>query len=185
ESNVAQVQDYFEYKFPFEVRLASRQSALLPFLNRTVKIEKVSIYSKESDAHHPQLGAVLENNSGGPFEPGPVTFFQEGGYAGETVLSYVARGEKKLVGYGVDYDVEINTRDHELPERIVRIKAEKGSLTLEKQTVRTTTYEIRNKSSERRVVLIEHPRGEDVKLSGTSPHETTHDVYRFRVAVNP
>src|SRR6185369_776379 len=99
QANVSQIQDFFEYRIPFPVRLASRQSALLPFLNSPVKLERVSIFESESDSKHPLLGAWLENNAAVPLDSGPATFFQEGRYAGETILEHTALGERRLVSF--------------------------------------------------------------------------------------
>jgi hypothetical protein len=185
ESESSQVQDYFEYKFPFAIHLDTRQSALLPFLNRSIKLERLSIYNSQTKSRHPQLGAMIENNTDVPFESGPVTLFQDGQYAGEAVLGYVSRGEKRLISYGVDYDIEISARNHELPEKVVKVKAAKGTLMLEKETVNTVDYELRNKSTSARVVVIEHPREDDVKISGAVPFETTDNFYRFRFELKP
>jgi hypothetical protein len=91
QADAARVQDFYEYKFPFPVRIASRQSALLPFLQKTMNVERLSIFNGRTDRGNPRLGARLENNTDIPFEAGPVTFFQDTRYAGEAVLDYLFR----------------------------------------------------------------------------------------------
>src|SRR5688572_20883134 len=49
EAASVQVGDYFEYQFPSPVRIASRQSALLPFLQKTLDLERLSIFNGRSD----------------------------------------------------------------------------------------------------------------------------------------
>jgi hypothetical protein len=75
QAEASRVVDFYEYKFPFPVRIASRQSALLPFLQKTMPIERLSIFNARTDRNNPRLGARVENNTDIPFEPGPVTFF--------------------------------------------------------------------------------------------------------------
>src|SRR5262245_54430094 len=178
------VEDFYEYKFPFPVRIASRQSALLPFLQKTVNVERLSIFNARTDRANPRLGARLENNTDIPFEAGPVTFFQESRYAGEAVLDYLSRGEKSLVSYGVDYDIQIGNKQQSQPETTVRLTVSKGVAVLFMEAVQTTNYEIRNKGIDKKTLIVEHPRLNNRTLKGVEPFETTDSFYRFRVALN-
>ena len=186
EAAATQISDFFEYRFPFPVRLASRQSALLPFLQRTAAIERLSIYNPRTDRGNPQLGARIDNNTDIPFEAGPITFFEEGRYTGEAVLAYLPRGEKRLVSYGIDYDVQLSSRQQSQPETTTRITINRGVAVLYMERVQTTTYEIRNKGTLNKTLIIEHPRQGNSKLQGnTQPWETTDSFYRFRVTLTP
>ena len=184
QADAARVEDFYEYKFPFPVRIASRQSALLPFLQKTMPVERLSIFNANTDRANPRLGARLENNTDIPFEAGPVTFFQDTRYAGEAVLDYLPRGEKTLVSYGVDYDIQIAGKQEAQPETTVRLTVSKGVAVLFMEAVQTRTYEIRNKGSERKTLIVEHPRQANRSLKGVEPFETTENFYRFRVALN-
>ena len=177
----SQVQEYFEYRFPFPIELDARQSALLPFLNRTIEAERVSIVNAGDDPNHPVHGAWLRNDSGVPLEPGPVTFFQDGRYAGEAVLDTTSRGERRLVSYGVDYDVEISRDQAAAPATTVCLTVARGTAVFHRETVETTRYRLKNKAEERRVVLIEHPREAQRELKDAPPFETTAGFYRFRI----
>lgn len=185
QATSTQVEDFFEYQFPFPVRLASRQSALLPFLQKTMNIERLSIFNARSDRGNPRLGARLENNTDIPFEAGPVTFFQETRYTGEAVLDYMPRGDKRLISYGVDYDIQIANKQQSQPETTTRLTISKGVAVLFMESVLTTTYEIRNKGTERKTLVVEHPRVNDRRLRNVEPFETTDGFYRFRIALNP
>lgn len=180
-AEAARVEDFYEYKFPFPVRIASRQSALLPFLQKTMNIEKLSIFNARADQGNPRLGARLENNTDIPFESGPVTFFQETRYAGEAVLDYLPRGEKALVSFGVDNEIQIGSRPQSQPETTVRVTVSKGVAVLFMESVLTTTYEIRNKGTDRKMLIIEHPRLANRELKGIAAFETTEGFHRFRV----
>jgi hypothetical protein len=180
-----QVEELFEYQFPFPVRIASRQSALLPFLQKTLNVEKLSIFNGSADRGAPRLGARLENNTDVPFEAGPVTFFQDARYAGEAVLEYMPRGDKRLISYGVDNDIQVASKQQSQPETTVRLTVSKGVAVLFIESVLTTTYEVRNKGMERKALIVEHPRIGDRRLRGIEPFETTDGFYRFRVPLNP
>jgi hypothetical protein len=185
QAQTTEMQDFFEYRFPFPVQLAGRQSALLPFLQKKAPTERLSIYNPRSDRGNPRLGVRIENSTDIPFEPGPITFFEEGRYAGEAVLSYLPRTEKRLVSYGVDYDIQIATKPKATPERMVKITAARGVVTLHAESVLTTTYEIRNKGTTAKTLIIEHARLDDRKLKALKPWETTDNYYRFRVTLAP
>jgi len=184
QADSSRVQDFYEYKFPFPVRIASRQSALLPFLQKTINIERLSIFNARTDRNNPRLGARLENNTDIPFEAGPVTFFQESRYAGEAVLDYLPRGEKALVSYGIDNDIQISSKASSQPESTVRLTVSKGVAVLFMESVLTTTYEIRNKGAEKKSLIVEHPRVNNRTLKGVDAFETTDSFHRFRVALN-
>jgi hypothetical protein len=179
----APVGDFFEYQFPFPVRIASRQSALLPFLQKTLNVERLSIFNGRTDKGNARLGARIDNNTDVPLEAGPVTFFQQARYSGEAVLDYLPRGEKRLISYGVDYDIQVASKREGKPEVTTRLTVNKGIAVLFKESALMTTYEVRNKGIERKTLVIEHPR--NGKLKGIEPFETTEGFYRFRVALAP
>ncbi len=178
--DATQVEDFFEYTFPFPVQLASRQSALLPFLQKTLNVERLSIFNARADRGNPRIGAEIQNATDIPFEPGPVTFFESGRYAGEAVLNYLSRGEKSLVSYGVDHDVQIASKLQNRPETTTRLTVSHGIAVLFTESVVTTTYEIRNKGG-KKTLVVEHPRVNDRTLKGVEPWETTGGFYRFRL----
>ena len=184
-ADAARVHDYFEYRFPFAIQLGGRQSALLPFLNKPIKAERVSIFKSGADTDHPLNGAWIENNAELPLEPGPVTFFQEGRYAGEAVIEYLSRGERRLVSYGVDYDIQANTSRMGRPETITRLTAARGVVTFFRESVQTTSYRFRNKGQEAKPIVLEHPREPMKTLRDVKPEESTATFYRFRIVTQP
>jgi len=127
----------------------------------------------------------VENTTDIPFESGPVTFFQDTRYAGEAVVDYLPRGEKTLISYGVDYDIQIAGKQQSRPETTARMTVSKGVAVLFMESVQTTTYEIRNKGMDRKTLIVEHPRQSSRTLEGAEPFETTENFYRFRVAMGP
>ena len=184
-ADTSRIEDLYEYKFPFPVRIASRQSALLPFLQKSMPIERLSIFNASSDRGNPRLGVRIENNTDIPFEAGPATFFADSRYAGEAVLDYLPRGEKSLVSFGVDYELQIAARADSQPETIARLTVANGVAVRTLESSLTTTYEIRNKGTESKSLIIEHPRFMGRTLKDLTPFETTAGFYRFRVALTP
>jgi hypothetical protein len=184
QAEASQVEDFFEYRFPFPVQLASRQSALLPFVQKALKIERLSIFNARADRSNPRLGARVENTTGVPLEPGPVTFFESGRYAGEAVFDYVPRGAKHLVSYGIDHDVLISSKQQGEPQTTTRLTINKGVAVFYKESVLSTTYSVRNKG-DLKTLIVEHPRTTGRTLRGQQPWETTDGFYRFRLELPP
>jgi hypothetical protein len=185
QADSAQIQDLFEYRFPFPIRLASRQSALLPFLNKKLSVERLSVFNLRTDRGNPLNGAMIENTTGIPLEPGPVTFFEQGRYAGETVLDYLSRDEKRIVSYGIDHDIQIAPKSQSQPEVTARVMIRKGVAVFHRQSLQTTQYEIKNRSKENKPLILEHPRQADRSLRDAKPSETTENFYRFRLNLTP
>jgi hypothetical protein len=113
-----------------------------------------------------------------------VTFFQDTRYAGEAVLDYLPRGEKSLISYGIDNDIQISSKTQSQPETTVRLTVSKGIAVLFMESVLTTTYEIRNKGLDKKSLIIEHPRVGNRTLKGIDAFETTDSFHRFRVPLN-
>jgi hypothetical protein len=76
----------------------------------------------------------------------------------------------------------VSSKQQPHPETTARITIARGIAIITRESRLATTYEIRNKGSER-TLIIEHPRATDRKLSGAVPWETTDNVYRFKLAL--
>ncbi len=185
EAESAQVEDYFEYRFPFPVTLQHRDSALLPFLSREIEAETVSVFNSANHATHPYNSVRLENSSGVPLEPGPVTVFQEGRYAGEAVLEYLNRGAQGLISYGLDYETAIASRSSMRPEEVVRLIIQSGVARFFKESLKTTDYQLKSSAQRPKSIIIEHPLDPSLTLKSPDPKETTPSFYRFQVELQP
>lgn len=183
QAEATQIQDYFEYRFPFPVRLAGRQSAFLPFLRKPVEAERVSIFNARQDRTNPLSGARLHNNSGVPLEAGPVTVFEQGRYAGEAVLEYMPRDDRRFISYGVDYEIVVTLDQSRGVETVTGVKIQRGVATIQRERTETHKYLMRNKASRSKTLWIEHPRQAGRELKGDQPEETTEGFYRFRTTL--
>ncbi|MEE8584175.1 MAG: hypothetical protein V3T83_04915 [Acidobacteriota bacterium] len=183
QAQATQIQDYFEYRFPFPVRLAGRQSAFLPFIRKPIQAERVSIFNARQDRIHPLNGARLHNNSGVPLEAGPVTVFEQGRYAGEAVLEYMPRDDRRFISYGVDYEIVVSLDQSLGAETVTGVKIQRGVATIQRERTETRKYLMRNKASRAKTLWIEHPRQKGRELKGGQPEEMTESFYRFRTTL--
>ena len=110
--------ELFEYSFATPVTIKKNQSAMLPFLQDKVEARKLLIYSN-SNSEHPVNAAEITNNTGKTLDGGPITVYDDGAYAGEALVETLKAGDKRLIGYAVDYGTRI-TQQYGSGQRSVR-----------------------------------------------------------------
>ncbi len=101
--------ELFEYNFAAPVTVKKNESALLPFLQDKIEARKLLIYNNTA-GEHPVNAAEILNCTQKTLDGGPVTVFDGGAYAGEALFETLKAGDKRLIGYAVDYGTRITTR---------------------------------------------------------------------------
>jgi hypothetical protein len=178
--------DYYQYVIDRPVDLARQKSALLPIVNKDVEGKRVSIYNPAVQPKHPLLGLRFKNTSGMPLTQGPVTVFEGSVYAGDTRVLDLQPDEERLVSYAIDLGTEVATKSGNNTSRITSVKAVKGIIHTNNLIREERVYDVSNRSSTDRTLLIEHPnrKGQGFAFKGQNqPKEEAADVYRFEVAV--
>jgi hypothetical protein len=178
--------DYHQYVIDRPVDLARQKSALLPIVNKDVEGTRVSIYNPAVQPKHPLLGLKFKNTSGMPLTQGPMTVFEGSVYAGDTRVLDLQPDEERLVSYAIDLGTEVSTKAGNNTSRITSIKAVKGIISTHTVVREERVYDVSNRSSTDRTLLIEHPnrKGEGFTFIGEhKPKEEAADVYRFEVPV--
>jgi len=178
--------DYFQYVIDRPVDLARQKSALLPIVNKDVEGKRVSIYNPAVQAKHPLLGLKFKNTTGMPLTQGPITVFEGSVYAGDTRILDLQPDEERLVSYAIDLGTEVAVKTGNNTSRITSVKAVKGIIYTSTLFRDERVYDVSNRSTTDRNLLIEHPnrKGQGFVFKGTNqPKEEAADVYRFEVAV--
>jgi hypothetical protein len=178
--------DYFQYVIDQPVSLGRQKSALLPIINKDVDASRVSIYNPGVQAKHPLLGLKFKNSTGMNLSQGPITVFEGSTYAGDTRVLDLQPGEERLVSYAIDLGTEVAVKNGNNTTRITKVKAVKGIVSTETLIREEKVYDISNRSTTDRTLLIEHPnrKGQGFAFVGTNkPAEEAADVFRFQVAV--
>lgn len=178
--------DYYQYVIDRPVDLARQKSALLPIVNKDVEGQRVSIYNPAVQAKHPLLGLRFKNTTGMPLTQGPVTVFEGSVYAGDARVPDLQPGEDRLVSYAVDLGTEVSTKPGNNTSRITRVKAVKGIVYTDTVVREERVYDVSNRSTTDRTLLIEHPnrKGQGFAFVGEhKPAEEAADVFRFKVPV--
>ena len=177
--------ELFQYEITAPVTLARQQSALLPIVNQPIEGEKVSIYNESVHPKRPLNGFRIKNSTPLHLMQGPITVFDGNAYAGDARIDDLAPNQERLISYAIDLGVEVEPQHHAGAQELLTAKIKRGVMTLVRKAADRKTYTIRNRDSDRKSVLIEHPvrPGWDLVSPG-APSERTRDVYRFMVNVD-
>jgi hypothetical protein len=171
--------ELFEYNFPGPVTIKKNQSAMLPFLQDKIAARKLLIY-QQSDGGHPVNAAEVTNTTSKTLDGGPITVYDGGAYAGEALVETFKAGDKRLIGYAVDYGTLVAT-DSGAGEKILReVSAREGILTLRSALRATTTYTIKNVDPKPKTLIVQQNDANYTVLS-PKPIERTVGAYRFEV----
>jgi cell fate (sporulation/competence/biofilm development) regulator YlbF (YheA/YmcA/DUF963 family) len=174
--------ELFEYNFAGPVTIKRNQSAMLPFLQDKIAARKLLIY-KETDGEHPVNAAEVTNTSGKTLDGGPITVYDAGAYAGESLVETFKAGDKRLIGYAVDYGTRVTTGFESGSENVLEIHAAHGVLEIKSAVRDTKTYEVKNVDPKLKTLIVEQPVQSQYKMISPKPTERTAGAYRFEVQV--
>ena len=178
--------ELFKYAIATPVTIARQKAAMLPIVNKSVEVEKLSIYNPGVHPKYPLNGCQLTNSTELNLMQGPMTVFDGGVYAGDAQLDDMSPSEKRLISYAVDLQHEVVTEAESAPRRIVSMRIVKGTLHVKNKYEQTKHYRIKNKGDDARTVLVEHPYTPDWKLiEPKEAKERTGTLYRFKTLTQP
>lgn len=171
--------EVFQFELDTPVTIERQRSAMIPIIAEEIEARRVSIYSAGDD--HPMKGVEITNSSGLQIIPGPIAVYDGSTYAGDAQIGHVPDGDKRLLAFAVDLDVDARTEYHST-ETIRKLRVVNGLVEQTVEYTSTTTYRIDNKDAARsRTIVIEHPKMDGWELVDVKPTETTAGSYRFEV----
>jgi len=180
----AKLGELFQYSVGTPVTLPRQKSAMLPILNDPVEAERVSIYNARVLQKNPLTGTILKNTSGKHLLQGPVTVLENGAYAGDAKINDVPPGQNRLLSYGIDLQMLVDSSSATQNSTIQTGKIVKGVMEVARKNVFSQTYKAENKGDKDKMLVIEHPFRQSWEL--IAPKETmekTEQLYRFRLPV--
>ncbi len=187
--SVAQASDVgelFQYEIASPVTLPRRQSAMLPIVDGTVSMQKVSIYNPSVQPKHPLNGLWLSNGTEYHLMAGPVTVFDDDAYAGDAQIPNLAPGAKRLLSYALDLDTEVAVESEGQPQSMTAVKIVNGVIYTTYKYQREADYTVKNTGNREKKVLIEYNKDGNWDLvAPKEAEETTRDMYRFAVQASP
>ncbi|HEX6544897.1 MAG TPA: DUF4139 domain-containing protein [Bryobacteraceae bacterium] len=181
-ANGTKLGELFEYHFPTLVTIRKNESAMLPFLQNRIEARKLLIYTN-SDGEHPVNAAEITNDTGKTLDGGPITVYDGGTYAGEALVETLKAGDKRLIGYAVDYGTRITSAFNSGVRDIREIHVKNGVLSLRCSERDTRTYTINNVDSKAKTLILQQEDVSQYTVLSPKPLERTANAYRFQVGI--
>jgi hypothetical protein len=172
--------ELFEYHFAGPVTIKKNQSAMLPFLQDKITARKLLIYNDRDD-EHPVNAAEVTNNTPKTLDGGPITVYDGGAYAGEALFETVKTGDKRLIGYAVDYGTRVTSAYESGEQSIREVHARNELLQIRYAQRQTRTYTMKNVDAKPKTLILEQAAMDQYSLLSPSPAERTASAYRFEV----
>ncbi len=172
------------YRFPKPVTVEDGHSLLVPFLDRTLPVERLSFFQPGIAGANPLASLKLSNDSGISFPPGLITLYERGAdarvsYLGDARLALLPSGESRLISFAVDGKVTVETRDSQR-QTVTGVSLADGIMTIRQRDRFSHTYKVQGASDAPRVVLLQEPRRYGWKLvEPTKGLEEVSDGYRL------
>ena len=156
----------FVYSVPRPVDLAARDSALVPFVGQ--RLDARPIAWVEAPGSPARSAVRFVNSTTQTLPAGPIAFFSDGGFSGESMLSRLEPGAKRFVTYGADLDVKLVVKQTKVDEEPKRLVWDKGAHMLREHSLRTTavTYVVTNRSGHPRSVVLRTSLQNNATLDG-------------------
>ena len=175
--------DFFEYALTAPVTIHKNESAMVPILQQELPAEHVTLWSEEEST--PLRAVWLENKSKLTLDSGSFSIFESGEFVGEGLLDPIHPGEKRLLSYAADQALRMKVTARDNRRILHHVKIGEGSVVETYMNVASVTYSAANSGDVDRVVLIEHPRGNNSwTLEGDlKAAETTPNLYRLKLPV--
>jgi hypothetical protein len=162
------------------VSIRRQQSAMIPIVTDDVDAQKVSIFNQSVLANHPLNGVRLKNTTHKHLLQGPVTVIEAGSYAGDAKIDDIPPGQQRLLSYGIDLKVLVETSDEPVTNSMQMAKLVKGVLKITWKDRSGIQYLISNRGDTDKTIVVEYPREADWKLAEpAAADETTATLYRF------
>ncbi len=176
--------EVFQYQLKTPVTIERQRSAMLPIITEGIQGRRVSIFSRADGSEHPMRGIEITNTTELQLLPGPISVYDSAAYAGDAQIGHVAPGDKRLLAYAVDLDVNTITKD-ESRQDVRTIKIVSGMIEQKNLSVSKITYQFTNKNAKHdRTIIIEHPKQQGFELKDAKPAEETPALYRFEVSAS-
>ena len=181
-ATATEIGDFFQYAIDQPVNLTRQKSAMLPIVNMPVEGTKVSIYNANVHAKYPLLGLKFKNTTGLHLMQGPITVFEGNSYAGDARIMDLQPKEERLLSYAIDLGTEVEAVQSNRDPHLTKIKLFKGLLYATHKLRMERAYTLKNRSTQDRTVIVEHPyHGDWTLVEPSTPVERSRDFYRIEV----
>ena len=157
------------YDLPAPVTIPNESATMVMLLERHVPGEAIALFAPDpgvpESASHPFRVARFTNATGGLLERGPLAIFSEGAFLGQGMADPLPDGATATVPFALERSVaiEVSRDNREEGARLYHIEA--GMLTVVRDAVWVTKYQLKNGADRAAKVLVKHPRAAGARLN--------------------
>lgn len=109
EVDAADSGEYFEYRLTTPVTLARGSATMVPLAVAPVGQVRRELVWQVGSAPAPQIAIAFVNDTDLVLEEGPAVIYEHGGYAGEAMLGFTARGARARLNFANDLAVHCSS----------------------------------------------------------------------------
>jgi hypothetical protein len=142
----------FRYSLSRAIDLDAQKSLLIPFLRETVAVKRVTVFV-DADARG-QASIVLDNTTQQTLPPGTMALFEGGGFAGESATDRVEPGQRRVLPFGIDLDVQLKAEPNAGTKRLRFLTFERGRVQQHYLSQRHVAYSVENRGVHERDVHV-------------------------------
>jgi len=181
--SAASLGELFQYTVG-SVSLPRQKSAMIPIVADEIAVHKLSIYNASVLPKNPLNGALMKNTTGKHLLAGPITVYTNSAYSGDAQINNLPPDQERLLSYGIDLQMRIDSTSNSQNNEIITGKVVKGVLIATWKYLSSRDYVSENKSDHEKTLIIEHPLRQGWKLVDTEkPIEQTETLYRFKTKI--
>ncbi len=175
--------ELFEYRIASRLSLRRGGSAMVPLAATRVPAKRERIW-RSGAGPNPDVVLSFTNATGLVLEEGPAVIYDEGVYAGESMLPYSARGVDVKMAFAKDLAVRASSRTSQ-SAITTRVTLDSHGVYEEQREESTTTVEAENDHDEAVELIVELPKNASRTLSDDtpSPLEQTASYRRFALPI--
>jgi len=146
------------------VDLRPHGSALLPFLSEAVDVRRLTLFDSLGEAG--RAAVRMQNNTKQTLPAGPVTVFEQGGFAGETGIPRLKPGQRAFAAFATDLDIEVDLVNRETTDDVSHISTQDDQLQVDYARTTRAKLELSNRSASSRLVYIRLDLVNNARIEG-------------------
>jgi hypothetical protein len=156
------------YDIDGPVTVPDGSSTMVAILSQRVQGERAHLFAPDPGVplshQHPFAVARLNNATGAVLERGPVSVLSSGAFLGQGVLDTLPRDANTFVPYALDKTLVVERAEHYGQEQGTLVRIQRGMVTVERFSQRTTSYALRNGGKDAAKVYLRHARWGEAEL---------------------
>ena len=178
--------EFYEYHIARPVHVPDTGFALIPVFEESIDCENIMLFNPLEQNKFPTSGIILTNTINSPLAEGDAAIFQKDAFGGQAHITTIMPNQRTIIRCSRTDSCEVHAVSRSAAEAIKKVRIGNGMIILNSERKQIDIYEIQNKTTKKKEMVIEHPRHEGQKLhKPRNPFETTEQCWRFRISVPP